>query len=171
MIEVKVEQQDKIISKTDLRGNILSINDKFMKYTGLNEKEVMARPHNIIRHADMPKIAFRLLWAKLLDGQTVNAFVKNRGKNGKYYWVYATVSPNKNYKTGKIDSFYSIRKAPNREAVEQFEKIYKLLRDAEIKEGYEAAKSLLKSVLDANGMKFSELMQRVQAQGGEIRLP
>lgn len=166
-----MDRSEKIISKTDKQGNILKINDTLVKYAGYSEKELLGSPHNIIRHQDMPKIAFRLLWVKLYDGQTVNAFVKNRSKNGDFYWVYATVSPNINPRTGEVDSFYSIRKAPNKEAVDQLEVIYKLLKDTEEQKGYEEAKALLKAVLDANGMKFCDLMQRVQAQGGEIKLP
>lgn len=171
MIELVLESGDKIISKTDVNGTILKGNDTFYKFAEYKENEILGKPHNIVRHPDMPRIAFRLLWAKILDKQTVNAFVKNRSKNGKFYWVYATVSPTLNPKTNEIDSFYSIRKKPNREAVEQLEGVYKVLKEIEESKGYEETREFLRSFLAVNGMKWNDLMQRLQAQGVKLKLP
>lgn len=164
MFEVKVEPGHRIVSKTDTTGRILSGNDKFYHYAAYSEKELIGRPHNILRHADMPKIVFRLLWTKLHNKMDVNAYVKNRRKDGGYYWVYATVTPSLNKRTGEIEGYFSIRKGANPNAVAGIAQIYRKLQELEHRD-YDAAKAYLKSILDERGMKFNDLMSRIQAQG------
>jgi len=171
MEEKRLGRGEKIISKTDQRGNILEGNDTFFEFCEYHPDELVGMPHNIIRHPEMPQIVFRLLWAKLRDGQNVNAFVKNRTKYGNHYWVYATVSPTASNIGNRKQGFYSIRKAPNPAAVEQMTEIYRLLKEKEEAEGYLAAKELLRAVLLANELKFNDLMKRLQAQGNTLKLP
>ncbi len=165
MREVEVEEGKRIISKTDTRGRILKINDYFAEVSGFTEEECYMKPHNLIRHIDMPKLVFRLLWVKLRFGMEVNAFVKNRTKDGGYYWVYATVSPTFDNQTGEITAYYSIRRKANPEAIEIISSFYEELNKLENTEGKDSSKAHLKSLLDNNGMKFNALMARLQAQG------
>jgi len=170
MREIPVQSGHKIISKTCPKGKVMSANEHFFTYSGYSEEESIGKSHNFIRHPDMPKIVFKLLWAKIRDGQEVNAFVKNRAKDGGYYWVYAKVTPSFNKSNGAIEAYFSIRQKANPEAIEMIENIYKLLRTTEENEGYEAAKILLKHLLDFNDMKYNDLIRRVQAQG-VLKLP
>lgn len=165
MAEIEVDINRKIISKTDPRGNIIDANDYFYEISGYSEKECLNKPHNLIRHPDMPKLVFRLLWVKLRYGMNVNAFVKNRTKSGDYYWVFATVSPTFKNGTKEITAYYSIRKKANPEAVEIISDIYDELNKIEQEEGKEASKQHLKDILDKYGMKFNDLMLRIQSQG------
>jgi PAS domain S-box-containing protein len=159
-----VEPGHRIVSKTDAGGRIVSGNEYFFHYSGYKKEELIGRPHNILRHADMPKIVFRLLWTKLRHGMDVNAYVKNRRKDGSHYWVYATVTPSFNKKSGAIEGYFSIRKRANPDAVGTIAPFYRKLGELE-RSDYEAAKAHLKSILDERGMKFNDLMLRVQSQG------
>ncbi|MGE4295541.1 MAG: PAS domain-containing protein [Campylobacterales bacterium] len=163
MREIKLEPGQNIISKTDRKGIVLSGNDTFWEISGFREAELVGRPHNLLRHADMPRVAFKLLWDKLKAGYEVRAFVKNRAKNGDYYWVYASVQPSINRKTGLVEGYYSIRKRARPEAVEQIAGIYeKLLMTERMDGNLKGAIGLLKSVLDAKESKFNDLMAKLQ---------
>ena len=165
MKEIDVDVGRKIISKTDTKGRILTANDYFYELAGYSKDECHMKPHNIIRHPDMPKLVFRLLWVKLHYGMEVNAFVKNRTKYGEYYWVFATVSPTFKPGTDEIVSYYSIRKKANPEAVEIISSIYEDLNRVENEDGKETSKKALKDILDNHDIKFNALMSRLQAQG------
>lgn len=93
-------------SRTDRKGIILSGNDVFVRVSGWSEERLIGAPHNIIRHPDVPRAVFRLLWDNLLEGQPVAAYVKNMARDGAYYWVMATVVP-------KGDGFLSVRMKPS----------------------------------------------------------
>lgn len=163
MREIKLEPGQNIISKTDRKGIVLSGNSTFWEISGFREAELIGKPHSRLRHADMPKTAFKLLWDKLRAGYEVRAFVKNRAKNGDYYWVYASVQPSINRETGVVEGYYSIRKRARPEAIEQIAPIYEKLLMAERLDGdMRGAIRLLKSVLDAKESKFNDLMAKLQ---------
>ena len=164
MAELLVRTGEKIISKTDELGNIKSGNDYFFELSGYDQEQCLGKPHNILRHPDMPKLVFRLLWTKLHAKQKVNAFVKNRTKNGDYYWVYATVIPVLD-RDGNVVNYHSIRKASNPDAISLITPLYEKLNELERVEGPDASKTHLKEFLDTTPMKFNDLMSRMQAQG------
>ena len=97
-----------ISSVTDTKGRILDVSQAFCEISGYQKEELIGKPHNIVRHPDMPKEAFRELWHKILQGKTWSGKVKNLKKDGGYYWVYAHIEPLYNSK-GEIDSYISIR--------------------------------------------------------------
>lgn len=121
--ELLVNKDVFIVSETDKDGNITNVNDEFLAITGYTRKEIIGKPHNIIRHKDMPKKAFEVMWATIKAGKTWRGIVKNMNKNGDFYWVYATVSPvdrlNDNTK------FTSIRQQCTRNEIRQAEQAYK----------------------------------------------
>lgn len=164
MYELEVKHGHRIVSKTDTGGRIISGNEHFFSYAGFPEKELIGKPHNKLRHSDMPKIVFKLLWSKIRHGMDVNAFVKNRRKDGGYYWVYASITPSYHKRTGEIEGYFSIRKRANPEAVEGLIPVYRKLAQLE-RSDFNGAKHYLKSILDERGMKYNDLMSRVQAQG------
>lgn len=85
--------EELFFSTTDLRGFITSSNEVFVRISGYNPDELFGKPHNVIRHPDMPRVIFRTLWDELEAGRSVSAFVKNRAKDGSYYWVLAVARP------------------------------------------------------------------------------
>jgi len=104
------EVSDKYIisSMTDTKGRIIDVSQAFCKISGYTKDELIGKPHNIVRHPDMPKEVFKEMWQKIKQGKTWSGKVKNKTKDGGYYWVYANIEPLYNNK-GKINSFISIR--------------------------------------------------------------
>ena len=82
-----------IISETDLNGTIVFANDAFCTISGFSREELVGSPHNIIRHPTMPKELFRLMWSSLQQGEIFRAVIKNKRKDGRHYWVNATIMP------------------------------------------------------------------------------
>jgi len=111
-----------IITKTDLKGKITFVSPDFINISGYTEEELIGKPHNLIRHPDMPKAAFKDLWDTIEKGLPWNGYVKNRRKNGDYYWVEATVTPIR--ENGKINGYMSVRKKPSRERIKEAEVLY-----------------------------------------------
>ncbi|MCX8018667.1 MAG: PAS domain-containing protein, partial [Rhodocyclaceae bacterium] len=116
-----------IISHTNLKGQISFVNDDFLEASGFGEDEVMGQPHNILRHPDMPSEAFRDLWATIKAGKPWCGIVKNRCKNGDYYWVLANATPL--WEGGQIVGYMSVRRRADPAAVAKIEEVYRLFRD------------------------------------------
>ena len=114
--EVFFDRGEIIVSKTDLKGRITYANAVFQHVSGFTERELLGQPHSIIRHPDMPRAVFKLLWETILKGGEIFAYVKNITKSGDYYWVFAHVTPSYG-KTGEMVGFHSNRRVPERSAV------------------------------------------------------
>ena len=111
-----------IVSETDLKGVITYANNDFCKIAGYTKEELLGEPQNILRHPDMPKAAFADLWATIQKGETWNGIVKNKAKDGSFYWVNATVYGVEK-KVGK--RYLSVRVKPTKEEVDNASKLYK----------------------------------------------
>jgi aerotaxis receptor len=118
-----------ILSETDEHGIILYANEIFCEMAGYKESELLGEPHNILRHPDMPRIAFKGLWNDVQTKGFWNGIVKNLRKDGGYYWVDATVL-RRISSNGKI-TYLSIRRVPDRAAVESCTKLYHELKSKE----------------------------------------
>lgn len=123
--EVLLDERSMLVSETDARGIIVYADEAFVKYSGYTLEELIGKNHNIIRHPDMPRAAFKELWNNVKSGKVWQGFVKNRTKDGGYYWVYATVFP-----FGK-DHYLSVRKMATREEITKYEATYKQMRSLE----------------------------------------
>ena len=84
-----------IVSKTDPKGRLVYVNDVFLEVSGFRESEIIGQPHSIIRHPEMPRAVFKLLWDVILGGKEIFAYVNNMAKNGDNYWVFAHVTPSR----------------------------------------------------------------------------
>ncbi|ALS98903.1 PAS domain-containing methyl-accepting chemotaxis protein [Lacimicrobium alkaliphilum] len=120
-------ENERLISTTDTQGNILHCNDAFERISGFTRDELIGQPHNIIRHPDMPPLAFKVMWEHLKAGKPWMGLVKNRCKNGDYYWVDAYVTPVT--EKGKVVGYESVRSCPSRENVQRADKLYAQLKD------------------------------------------
>lgn len=105
-----------IVSKTDLKGRITYANRLFCEIAGYGADELIDQPHSIIRHPDMPRAVFKLLWDTVAQGREIFAFVKNMAHNGDHYWVFAHVTPTFDHQ-GRIVGYHSNRRAPDRAVV------------------------------------------------------
>ena len=120
-------ENERIISKTDLKGRIVYANRTFIDISGFTREELIGKAHNVLRHPDMPPAAFEDLWRTLKAGRPWRGMVKNRCKNGDHYWVDANVSPV--YEKGTVTGYISLRTRPTREQVERAEHVYRLMRE------------------------------------------
>ncbi|WP_456465808.1 methyl-accepting chemotaxis protein [Persephonella sp.] len=139
-------------SSTDLKGIILSGNDVFQRISKYSMEELLGSPHNIIRHPDMPKIIFKLLWDYIQSGKSIVAYVKNLAKDGNYYWALATIIPIKD-KEGNIAEYISIRIKPTTKFFEKIPPIYEHLLHIEKEKGMEESYEALMEIIKKLGYK------------------
>lgn len=121
-----------IISQTDLHGIITYANKQFCEISGYSAQELVGKPHNIIRHPDMPKAAFEKMWSTIEGGQSWNGLVKNLRKDGLFYWVETEILPTKD-ETGKIIGYIAARKPASRKNIQESEELYKKMSISEKK--------------------------------------
>ncbi len=114
-----------IVSTTDKNGLITHVNKAFVEMSGYTEDELIGAPHSILRHPDMPAVAFKDLWDTVNKGEHWQGYVKNLRKDGGYYWVKATVIPN--IRQGKVVSYTSVRRKPSRTKVNECIQLYPTL--------------------------------------------
>ncbi len=151
-----------IVSKTDVHGVITYANDVFLRVSGYHEEELLGQPHSMIRHPEMPRAVFKLLWDTVAAGQEIFAYVVNLAANGDHYWVLAHVTPTFDPR-GRITGFHSSRRVPDRGAVQQVTGLYAQLcaeerRHRDKKAGLEASSSMLGQVLSSKGIGYDEFL-------------
>lgn len=129
LIETIVPEGEVIISRTNLEGIITYANDVFSEISGYDRDELLGKPHNILRHPDMPKSAFKHLWESIKSGKTWQGYVKNMRKDGGYYWVYADICGV--YKDGELLEYKSMRSPISKEMVLKMQKRYDEIREEE----------------------------------------
>ncbi len=118
--------------------------------------ELIGQPHDIIRHPDMPKIVFRLLWETIAKKKEIHAYVKNLCKSGSYYWVFANVTPS--YLGNRVVGYHSSRRTASKKAIEIIKPIYDILLEAEKKGGMEASGKILNDLLKEKGVSYDEFI-------------
>lgn len=155
--ELTFGEDEFIVSKTDLKGRITYGNSLFITISGYEEEELLEQPHNILRHADMPALVFTLLWERIRNGDEIFAYVKNKTKQGDYYWVFAHVTASLDA-SGQIIGFHSVRRLPTQEALSVIKPLYSELLRAEKTGGVDASRQYLESILTQKGVNYDELI-------------
>jgi aerotaxis receptor len=122
-VETPMVDGKSIVSKTDLKGKITYVNPYFAEISGFSEEELISKPHNLIRHPDMPAAGFADLWETIKAGLPWTGVVKNRRKDGGYYWVVANVTPI--FENGRITGYMSVRTKPTRAQIEGADALYR----------------------------------------------
>ena len=156
-----MQENDFIVSKTDLKGRITYVNKIFMEMAEYTEEELLGKPHSIIRHPDMPKAVFKYLWDTITKKQEVFAFVINQTRKGNDYWVYANITASLD-ENGNIIGYYSVRRQPNPKALEIIIPLYKTMLEVEKKSGVEASFKVLTDILAEKGVSYDELIISIQ---------
>ena len=166
--EIKLDEKRYIVSKTDPKGIITFANPYFCMICGYSELELLGQPHNIIRHPDMPRIAFKLMWDTIQQGKDFTAVVKNLAKDGRFYWVITEFTSKKDPVAGQITEYTAFRKAPPRSAIETIEPIYRALLDAERNGGMQASQKALVDFLKSKGETYESWIAKVSGKSNPL---
>lgn len=151
-----------IVSKTDPQGRLTYVNPLFVEISGYPEVDLIGQPHNIIRHPDMPRSVFRLLWERIASGEEIFAYVVNLSADGGHYWVLAHVTPTL-AADGRILGYHSNRRTAERSALDVISAVYARLNAAERAQSstpaaLEAGTALLEEILAEAGQTYDELV-------------
>lgn len=130
-VETKLREDQYLISRTDTKGRIVYANPAFVEVSGFSREELIGKPHNIVRHPDMPPEAYEDLWETLQTGESWLGLVKNRRKDGGYYWVLANATPI--VENGEVVAYSSVRVRPSEEQIEMAEDLYARIREGTAK--------------------------------------
>jgi len=162
--EITFDEDEIIVSKTDLTGKLTYGNRTFYRLAGLNESQCLGQQHNIVRNPTMPRAVFELLWNTLKDEKEIFAYVVNRSANGDHYWVFAHVTPSRD-SGGNVVGYHSNRRVPNRQVLnEHIIPLYKKLLSVEKgaaspKDGLAASYKAVLDLLKENKLGFNEFMK------------
>ena len=168
MKEILVPDDEIIVSKTDTNSHITYGNKLFIEISGYKEKELLGQPHNIIRHPDMPKTVYKLLWDTIKSDKEFFGLVKNRCKNNDYYWVFANITASFDH-TGKVIGYFSVRRKPSRKQLEIISPIYNDILALEKKQqsnkpDFEETSRLLLNKLAEFGVDYNDALLKLYKQ-------
>jgi len=161
--EIPLDPKRYIVSETDAKGKITYVNDYFMEVSGYTEEELIGKPHSIVRHPDMPKVVFKLLWEIISKGKNINAVVKNLAKDGRYYWIFTEFEIRKNTDNGEIIGYHASRKTISKYVIEIIADLYAKLLEIEKNDGVDASEKYLVSFLKEKGddVEFANIMEEI----------
>ncbi|MBT0770502.1 PAS domain-containing protein [Kineosporia sp. J2-2] len=151
-----------IVSKTDTKGILTYVNETFCRLAVADEIDLIGKPHNVIRHPDMPRAIFKYLWETIAARKEVFAYVKNMGMDGSFYWVFAHVTAS-GRTDGQVTGYHSNRRAPGREAINAIEPLYRELCRIEqsgggSRQGLDASTAALNAELVDRGLSYDEFI-------------
>lgn len=166
--EITFAEHEIIVSKTDTHGVVTYANEVFLRVAGYTEPEVIGQPHNFIRHPDMPRCVFALLWETVKSGKEIFAYVVNMARNGDHYWVFAHVTPSYDPE-GRLIGYHSNRRTADAEAVAKVRELYSRLRQEEQRHSVpakaaEAGGQLLRRILAEKNMDYAEFVFSLSSQ-------
>lgn len=162
-VERFFDDDEIIVSKTDEKGRLTYVNNVFLRLASYTEKEVLGQPHSLVRHPEMPRCVFKLLWDTISTGKELFAYVVNRAKNGDHYWVLAHVTPSFD-DNGKVIGYHSNRRTPDRKALEStIIPLYQSLlaeeaKHANRKDGMMASYAMLEKILEEKGVTYEQFI-------------
>ncbi len=154
-----------LLTKTDVKGNIEYVNENFLDVSGYDDYELIGKPHSIVRHPDMPKIIFKMLWDKLKMGENLHVIVKSLSKTGRYYWVITDYKTTRDL-NGEIIAYTSKQQSVNEEIILKFiEPLYKKLLQIEQSGGIEASEKYLIGFLEERNKTYDQYIEDLVATG------
>lgn len=161
-VERPFREDELIVTKTNLKGHITYANDVFVRLSGYTIKELIGAPHSLIRHPDMPRCVFKMLWDAILAKREIFAYVINMAKNGDHYWVFAHVTPSLDAQ-GNVVGYHSNRRKPDPAQVAKVKALYANLaaeedRHENRKDGMIAAHAMLAAQLKKEGQSYDEFV-------------
>jgi len=159
--KIELDSVKCILSTTDLKGNIKYSNRYFSEVSGYSKEELHGSPHSIIRHPDMPKVMFKLMWDRLKKNENIIVIVKNKAKDGRYYWVKTFFETKYHPITKEPYGYLSIRHAAPKKAIREVEPLYKRLRSIEARQGLDASQDYLIRYLMKEGKTYDEYLNEI----------
>lgn len=165
--EQKVNTMLICTTSTDKHGIIYTASEEFVQLSGYERNELIDANHNIVRHPDMPKIIFKIMWEKLKKNETFVGFIMNMTKNGEYYWLKDEIKVMRKNDNG-IRLYYSSKSFASRRAVKRFGSLYAALLKKEKEEGYDASEAYLIDFLNFRGVSYDEYVATFLEAGGPL---
>ncbi len=158
--EIKCARQQIIVSRTDIKGNIVYCNATFLEVNSFKTSEVIKQPHSLVRHPDMPKTIFHIIWSIIEQGLPIQAVIKNQTNNGEYYWSLMTIKPQKDRDNNVISYVAYGKQAPNA-VIHTMESLYQILSKIENEVNIDAARQYLESYLREKKMTYAQYMKHL----------
>lgn len=169
--ETILSEKDLIISKTDTSGRITYVNRTFMRISQHNEDGLLGKQHNVIRHPDMPKVIFKMLWETLKTDNEYFAYIKNICQDGGFYWVLANVTPDYT-SSGKLQGYLSVHRKPSPASIADIIPLYTELAAIEKqhtpKQGLIAAQAYLDNYLSQQQISYNQFIFNLLKQDGYL---
>ena len=161
-VERVVGVDEIIITKTDVKGGLTYCNQVFERISGYSAAESLGAPHSVVRHPDMPRCLFKMMWAAIEAGSEFISYILNRASNGDHYWVLVRIFPNYDG-FGRLDGFHSKQRPPSRTAVDRIAPIYRSLveeeaRYADGKKAVAASSAMFADLLRQRGLTYDEFV-------------
>ena len=159
-MEKVMREGDLIVSMTDLKGVITYGNRVFIEVSGYSEEELLGSPHSIVRHPDMPRAMYKLLWDKIQNREECFIYLKDRGRDGSYCWVFANITPTFD-PSGNVTGYFSVRRKPKASGVQAMSGIYQAMLDAEKRDpanAIAASSKVLADKLKEKGLSYEEFV-------------
>jgi PAS domain S-box-containing protein len=156
--EIKLHPKDMLVSKTDTHGVISYGNNKFIEISGYKESELIGLPHNIIRHPDMPKAVFYLMWQSIRNGKNIMAVVKNLSKSGDHYWVTTDFEIQRN-REGRIRNYIAFRHTASKAVIKEIEPLYRKMIEIEEVHDMDASVAYLEAFLEEKKMSYNQFIE------------
>ncbi len=158
--EIKCAAQQVIVSRTDTEGNIVYCNPTFLEVNEFKSSEIINKPHSIVRHPDMPKTIFHIIWSIITQGLPIQAVIKNQTNKGEYYWTMISIKPQRDRDNNIISYVAHGRQAPDK-VINIIEPLYKILYEIEHEINIDAAIAYLESHLKEEGMTYAQYMKHL----------
>lgn len=160
-VEVPVTDEDVIVSKTDTSGHITYVNRAFMRISNYAERDVLGKQHNVVRHPDMPRGVYRLMWETLKAEREFFGVIKNITSDGDFYWVFANVTPDRD-RAETVSGYFSVRRAVSPAAISAASGLYAQMLEVERRAGPaaapEASLAWLRSNLDGRKLSYERFV-------------
>lgn len=163
--EILMRDDAFIVTKTDTAGRITYANPIFIEFSGFSEAELLGKQHNIVRHPDMPRTVFQMLWSTVKSGDEFCGYVKNLSRDGSFYWVFATVTPSyatENAGASEIIGYFSVRRRPDKTKLSIVQPLYRDMLAAENRadrrDAIAAGTEVLNTVLHSSGKTYHEFI-------------
>lgn len=162
--EIVIDRSMTIVTRTNEKGLIEYVNRHFLDISGYALGELINQPHNIIRHPDMPSILFKLMWQRLQSGRDIFMLVKNKTKQGNFYWVTTHFKIKRSPLNDQITGYVAYRHSADVQLIRKLEPLYHDLRAVERISGIEASERYFNGFLESEGLTYDKLMERYMSK-------